>query len=75
MTGRRRPGSRRVRAHHFDPDPRVPTDWRGRRFCQRCHLPGHDGDDRHPEPRYPTTPTEVLAAERRRLGEPDDERT
>lgn len=46
----------KVAPHDFNPDPTVPADYTGQRYCRHCHLAGKPGDPRHPHGALPPTP-------------------
>jgi hypothetical protein len=70
-TPRRGPRPTRVRQHQFVPDPDVPADADGGRYCARCGCRGEPGDTHHLAAwdELPPTDPDVTAAERRRTGD------
>lgn len=54
----------KARPRLFVPDPGVPADQHGRRYCRDCGIAERDGDPRHTLPDAPEQ-----AEHRRRTGE------
>lgn len=59
----------KVRSHLPVPDPSVPADQAGHRYCRDCGLAVVDGDPRHTLPNAPAWDVQM-----RRAGEDGDER-
>jgi len=63
-------------SHAFNPDPEVPPDFFGSRFCADCGKAGAEGDAQHPygalpavRLRYPDPPAGSVELDARIIGE------